>query len=341
VRWALLGSVVLADVAVAAVAAGGPWRRARLGPPAAVLVITLVTLVGDVVTGSHLEMNGLLGYDAIVAGRFVGYGNLTFALLVGSALPLTAALAAGAAARVRPQRARRTAAAVTLVAGLVVVGVDGAPGLGRDFGGVLSAVPGFLVLALLITRTRITVARMVAVLGTAVVVVGAVAFLDWLRPAAQRTHLGRFVEQVLTGEAWTVVSRKAQANIAILLHSPMAWLLPVILVAALWLVRPGGVLRATAGPGPSFGPTEVVVLRAGLTSTALALVLGALVNDSGVAVLTTGAALAVPLLVWCAAAGRAWDPPAGGEAAGDPGSGPVEDAGRVTVGSRGSTAWNA
>ena len=33
--------------------------------------------LADVFTGSTLELNGLLGYDAIVAGRFTGYGNLT------------------------------------------------------------------------------------------------------------------------------------------------------------------------------------------------------------------------------------------------------------------------
>jgi hypothetical protein len=183
---------------------------------------------------------------------------------------------------------------------------------------------------------------MVAVLGTAVVVVGAVAVLDWLRPAAQRTHLGRLVEQVRTGEAWTVISRKAEANLAILLHSPLAWLLPVALLAALWLVRPGGgLLRAGAGRRSAFGPAEANVLRAGLVATALSLFLGSLVNDSGVAVAATGAALAMPLLVWCAAAPRAGRPPGEGAAVGDPGSGPDEAAGRVTVGSRGSTVWNA
>ena len=87
------------------------------------------------------------------------------------------------------------------------------------------------------------------------VAVGTVAVLDWLRPAADRSHLGRFVEQVLTGEAWTVVSRKGQANLDILLRSPLAWMLPVAIVAAVWLLRPGGLLRSRArrrrpgGPG--------------------------------------------------------------------------------------------
>jgi hypothetical protein len=335
---ALLGAVVLADVVVAAIALAGPWRRRPLGPPLAVLAVTLATLVGDVVTGSHLELDGLLGYDAIVAGRFTGYGNLTFGLLSVSALLLTAAVATAAGRRAAPGRSRAVVAGTVLGLGLLTVAVIGAPMLGRDFGGVLAGLPGFLLLAMLLTRTRVTWARLLLILGAAVVAVSVIAYLDWLRPADQRTHLGRFVEQVLTGEAWTVISRKAGANVDILLGSPLAWLLPVALVAAVWLVRPGGLLR---GGGGGLGTEDAGVLKAGLLACALSLADGAAANDSGVALPATAAALLVPLLVWLAAAA-----PGGGTGSGEaagrvPRPGPVEGADRVTVGSRGSTVWHA
>jgi hypothetical protein len=342
---ALLGSLAVADVAVAALALLGPWRRRRLGPPMAVLAITLGTLVADVVTGSTLELNGMLGYDAVVAGRFTGYGNLTFGLLSVSALLVTAAVATALGRRAGPERARRVTAAVVVVIGLVTVGVIGAPGLGRDFGGVLSALPGFLLLAMLLSHVRVTVVRFAAVLGAAVVAVGTVAVLDWMRPADDRSHLGRFVEQVLTGEAWTVISRKAQANLDILLGSPLAWMLPVALVAAIWLVRPGGLLRqprAAADPGPGGLTTgELAVLRSALLAGALSLTIGAAVNDSGVALPATAAALLVPLLVWLAAAPRDGGTGKREVSDGTPRSGPVDDPDRVTVVSRGSTVWNA
>jgi hypothetical protein len=336
---ALVGAVLLADLLVTAGAALGPWRRRPLGPPLAVLGVTLATLVGDVVTGSSLELDALLGYDPIVAGRFTGYGNLTFGLLSVSALLVTAALATAAARRADPARARVVTAGVVVGLGLLTVAVIGAPMLGRDFGGVLAALPGFLLLAMLLTRTRVTWARLVAILAAAVVAVAAIAVLDWLRPPDARTHLGRFVEQVLTGEAWTVVARKALANVDILLGSPLAWMLPVALVAAVWLVRPGGLLRGGGAGG--LPAADLAVLRAGLLACALSLTVGAAANDSGVALPATAATLLVPLLVWLAAA------PGGGgtgtaEAAGRvPRTGPVEDADRVTVVSRGSTVWNA
>ena len=335
-------SVAGVVVVLTALAAAGPWRRARLGPLLFLLVVTLGTLVGDVLTGSRLELNGLLGYSAIVAGRFTGYGNLSFGLLSVSALLVTAAAAAVVGQRVGAERRRTAVAAVVLGAGVLTVGVIGAPALGRDFGGVLAALPGFLLLAMLLARVRVTVVRLAAILGAAVVAVGSIAVLDWSGPAAERSHLGRFVEQVLTGEAWTVVSRKAQANVNILLGSPLAWMLPVALVAAVWLLRPGGPLRSAGGTPPGgLTAAGAGVLRAGLLSVALSLTVGAAVNDSGVALPATAAALLVPLLIWLAAAPAEHTPGTGEGARGTAHSGPDDDPDRVTVVSRGSTVWNA
>ena len=338
---ALTGAVLVADLAVTAVAVLGPWRRHRLGPPLAVLGLTFLTLVADVLTGSYLELDGLLGYDAIVAGRFTGYGNLTFGLLSVSALTVTAALATALARRAGPDRARAVTTATVLGVGLLTVAVIGAPGLGRDFGGVLAALPGFLLLAMLLTQVRVTAVRLVGVLAAAVLAVTAVAVLDWRRPAEDRTHLGRFVEQVLTGEAWTVISRKAQANLDILVRSPLAWMLLVAAVAAYWLLRPGGLLRRT-GTGPDSGPAglpaaDVDVLRSALVAGLLSLTVGAAVNDSGVALPATAAALLVPLLVWLAAAPGSGGTATRETAGGSPRSGPGEPTDRVTVVSRGST----
>ncbi|OMQ15191.1 hypothetical protein A7K94_0211280 [Modestobacter sp. VKM Ac-2676] len=185
---------------------------------------------------------------------------------------------------------------------------------------------------------RVTVPRLAAILAAAVVVVGSVAVLDWSRPADRRTHLGRFVGQLIDGEAWTVVSRKAAANLAILTGSPLSWSLLVAALAALWLLRPGGLLRSAPGrrPGGLTG-AQLRVLRAGLTAVALSLTVGALANDSGVALPATAAALLVPLLIWLAAGtpvphGADADP-ASGAAGGEPGGADP----RVNVGVRGST----
>jgi hypothetical protein len=149
-----------------------------------------------------------------------------------------------------------------------------------------------------------------------------------------RTHLGRFVQQVLDGEAGTVVARKAAANLRILVGGPLPLLLVVAALAAAWLVRPGGLLRG--GALPTAAPAA---LRPGLTAAALALAIGTVVNDSGVAVPAAAAAVLVPLGVWLAvAAGERRPAPEGVTVVP---SAPVGTGRRVTVGSRGSTVWNA
>ena len=337
---ALAAAVLVADLGVTALAVLGPVRRHRLGPPLTVLAVTLLVLVGDVLTGSHLELNGLLGYDPIVAGRFTGYGNLSFGLLSVSALSVTATLATVLGRRADPGRARVVTAGTVVAAGLLTVAVIGAPWLGRDFGGVVAALPGFLLLAMLLTQVRVTAVRLGAVVAAGVLAVAALAVLDWRRPPDVRTHLGRFVEQVLTGEAWTVVGRKAQANLDILLGSPLAWMLPVAAVAAFWLLRPGGLLRSGNGGLAGLPAADTAVLRAALLAGLLSLAVGAAVNDSGVALPATAAALLVPLLVWLAAGTDDGGTGPGETARRSPRPDPAEGAGRVTVVSRGSTVWN-
>jgi hypothetical protein len=81
---------------------------------------------------------------------------------------------------------------------------------------------------------------------------------------------------------------------------------------------------------------DVAVLRAGLLAVAFSLLVGAAVNDSGVALPATAATLLVPLLIWLVAGA----PDAAGtspEGEGEPAQGRGAAVGRVSVTSRGST----
>lgn len=279
--------VVLVGIAVLLGTRGGivgrllPAERRWTGPVLVLLLATAVTIGIDVVLGSPMELNALLGYNAIVAGRFVGLGNLTFGLFAASVLLAAALLVHGS---------RRGVTVRLAVVGLVAVLLVGAPWWGRDFGGVLALVPALLLLWLLATRSRLSVRRAVAIGAASVVVVSAFALLDYQRDADDRTHLGRFVAQLLDGQAWTVVARKAQASLDVLTGSPVTWLIPIFGIA-LWLLF----WRRTAlGELLAAEPAW----RFGLVSCALCLGIGALINDSGVAVPAIAACLVVPLLIW-------------------------------------------
>ena len=251
-RWS--APVAAADLVVTAVAAArARGGAARLGPGrSSCWRVTLVTLAGDVLTGSHLELDGLLGYDAIVAGRFTGYGNLTFGLLSVSALLLTAAAATAAGPPAAAPPRRRLAAAGARSLGVVVRRADRRA---RSWAATSAAcwprVPGFLLLAMLLARIRVTVGPA----GR-----GArrrrrrrrhVAVLDWLRPA-DRAQPPRPVRRAGARPArrgrWSAArGRRTSASCC---GSPLAWMLPVALAGrrAGWS-GPGGLLRSRPAPG--------------------------------------------------------------------------------------------
>src|SRR5690606_36249136 len=110
-------------------------------------------------------------------------------------------------------RSRRTAAALIVLGGGALAVVDGMPGFGADFGGVVATVPALIVFGLLALGIKPSVWKLGGALLAGAVAVAAVALLDYTRPPDARTHLGRFVEQVADGTAWTVIGRKASSNL--------------------------------------------------------------------------------------------------------------------------------
>jgi hypothetical protein len=291
IPWlALTAAVAAFTLPICLPALLGPWRDALLGPFGVVGGLTAAVLAIDVATGSNLMRSSLMGVQPVVAGRFYGLSNPGFALFATGALLMAIAVADAA---VRADR-RTLAVVAVVVIGVVSTAIDGIPGLGSDFGGPPAIIPGFAVLALLVAGTRVTWRRGLIVAGVTIAVLVVLSVADWLRPASQRTHLGRFVQTAIDGGAWPVLRRKVLQNLDILFGSWLSALLPfaiafVVLVLARplpWGVRP---LQLAYDRSP--------VLRAGLIALAVVLGVGFAVNDSGTAIPAVAATLAIPLLI--------------------------------------------
>ncbi|GHE42180.1 hypothetical protein GCM10017673_50490 [Streptosporangium violaceochromogenes] len=284
----LTGGIAGIALLLAAAALRGPWRRHPLGPLSVVTGVTAAVLTGDLLTGTPLQFDSVMGYTAVVGARYHGLGNIPFALFATSVLLLATAIAHGPAGRGR----KGAAAAVVATLGCAAMLLGGWPGVGSDFGGVIAFVPGIAVTAMLIAGRRVSVARLGALCAAGGVVVMTIACLDHLRPPASQTHLGRFVGQVLGGEATEVIARKFGAMVGTLINPN---LMPIVVAAAAFLVyavlRPG---EASAGVLPA-AFERCPTLRAGLIGTLVSGVVGTLVNDSGAAVLSMALALGVPL----------------------------------------------
>ncbi|WP_431837050.1 hypothetical protein [Cellulomonas sp. Y8] len=308
--WVLGPLVAVFALVVSAAACAVPaWRRVPLGPVGVVAAITATVLGLDVALGARLSLDSLMGPGSLVAGRFYGFGNPALALFVTATI-------LGAVALVDPlvRRGRRRAAtAVVALTGLLTLGVvsgivSTTPTTGANFGGPPVVVAGFLVLVVVTAGARLGWRRLVLVVGAGISASVVLSVLDWLRPADERTHLGRFVETVLDGGLGGVLLRKAGTNLRILLGSEQTLLaIGGLLLVVILLGRPArSALRAADG-GPYAWLSGGAPLRAlthdapllvgGLTALGVALGFGFAINDSGVVVPATGVGLAVPLLV--------------------------------------------
>jgi hypothetical protein len=274
-------------VGVGALIAAACMLATRRRPVLAVLagLGTVIALhLVDLVTGAHLEWNTVFGYSPTIGIRFVGQGNMTFAQLTAAAI-----LFAGILVWQVPSR-RGVRVAIALLA--VTVVVMAAPFWGNDFGGALSAAPGFALLGWLLLGHELrwrTVWVLAGILVAAGVVVGA---LDVLRPADQRTHVGKFVEKVATdfSSATLVLRRKASENLSVLGHSLLLGCLVALALLVLYLcyVRPRSLRTLFA---------RVETARVTAISLGVVAVLGFALNDSGITIPGMMAAVAEAALV--------------------------------------------
>ena len=70
-----------------------------------------------------------------------------------------------------------------------------------------------------------------------------VAGADWLRAPSSRSHLGRFVQAIIDGNAMDIVIRKGQQNIDILLgNAPLTLLVPAALLFVIVRAGPADVV---------------------------------------------------------------------------------------------------
>jgi hypothetical protein len=291
VLWAILltWSVLLSVLAVT-----GPWRRRPFGPAGFLGSVTASVLAADVITGSRLQLSSLWGLSPLDAGRFYGLGNVAFAVFAMSALIAAAWAAATLLTRGRPRAAAITVAAI----GVAAVVVDGWPSFGADFGGVLALVPGFALLAAGVGGLRVTLRRTVAVLGAAVIAVGTIAAVDWARPPANRSHLGRFVQQAIDGDIGAILRRKLEANLQSFAQRPLLSLLVLsVLIATTVVVAWPKRMRLTQVVDAYAAEPA---LRPCLGASLLTAVVGLIANDSGVIIPAITLAVAVPLVaaVW-------------------------------------------
>lgn len=249
-------SILIATL-LALVACTGPWRDRPIGPALVIAAFSTFFICLDVATGSHISMDSPFGSFSLLGARFFGFGNVYYSVCAIWTLLLCGCVTSlGRPAAFRGKRNSRLpvwlANLFIAFLGIAFMVVDGLPRFGADFGGPISFLPGFLVLVLLLNGKRIGIKRMLVVLMVAAGASVGLAFADWMRPAAQRTHLGNFVQSIINGDLQVIITRKLLANLASWGSITYVWSLLCCLLVFVILVLPA--LSLTPMPTNLFLP---------------------------------------------------------------------------------------
>lgn len=282
--WLFLGLGALL-VGLVSWMVGGRW----LGPLAVGygLLVGVVTL-SVVVLGSRLQLATVFGDSPIVAGRFTGINNVTFAFFF-----LAGSMLACIAVAWRPGSGGRRLMVAILGAVLLI---DVAPMWGADVGGALAGLPALVLVATGLGRWKVRWRTVALIVVGTILLVGALGWLDLMRDSADRSHLGRLFERIGSDGSsglTTVVERKLTVNLRSLTQSTWRFIFGPLIIAAgliVWRGRPWA--RAVAAAFPP--------LRWALPGLLALAVLGYGANDSGIAVPAAMLAVAVPGLVYLA-----------------------------------------
>ncbi|MCF2573718.1 hypothetical protein [Brevibacterium sp. UCMA 11754] len=282
-----------------------PWGRTWRGRVAALSLLSFLILSADLITGSHLQGNSLLGYNPIVGGRYYGLGNQGAAIFIVSLFIFLGL----AISWLRAKGHRRMVFILPLVLGLLAVFVSGNPSWGAKFGGTIATLAGLLVLLALVSRIRLSIFRLMLIGLASLAVLLGIAFLDWLREPGARSHFGNFFDQIVTGEALQVVGRKLGANLHIMQINPaLAIVTPLAVIAILFFLRyllhfpsiaatsrAGLLANKWRGRLPQVFRDQDV--HFGFLAAVTGMAVGLVLTDSGIAVPSTGAMVLLPYLL--------------------------------------------
>ncbi|MBL0887300.1 hypothetical protein [Myceligenerans indicum] len=299
-RFALPGVALGAAVTVVAGLVAGLAALAPARPtwarPGALAGVTFAVLTVDGLAATVLNRAAPLGAVPTYGARFYGFGNPTFCVYAVAAVVFAAAVAQWLGSRGR----NGLAAVVVAGVGLVTVVVDVLPAFGADLGGGPALVPAFAVLGIAAYGGRLRARRVVAVTAAGALLVAAVGVADWLRPSAQRSHLGRFVADVVDGGAWSLLARKAAYAARSVLAGPPVWVTVLVLLAVALVVL-------IPGPGRRLEPAWAVaareawpLLRPAVAAIWVIAVIGSLTNDFGLRIGMICLLVAVPLVTLAA-----------------------------------------
>jgi hypothetical protein len=282
----VFGLVTLAVTAVGTIAVRVTRLGRRfLGPLGGVSALAAVVIAVDLLTGSRLQLNSVIGYSAVAGIQYAGVATVGLGVFIAGLLVGAGCLAQHVLPRWRP-------VVIAVFGGFGVI-LIGNPYLGGDSAGAVALTAGLCVTAALSSGGWLTFSRVAWALLAGVGVTGAFALVDFSRPENQRGGLGRFLGHLSDGTARLVLHPIESDNVVMALTSPLTLLVGgagALLFFA--LLRPWGGLKRLFGLYPS--------VRAGMFGAAVATLVAGPMDGVGFNVAGGAVATVVPLAVLAA-----------------------------------------
>ncbi len=297
--------------ALAAIVWSALGLNSLLGPLFIISISSLIVGVLDPLIGSPMVLDSIMGLQSTVGGRFFGIDNVMFAVLATGALTLATVAYGLVEERKQPNVSEKSLMVVLIVLAGAVIILDSAPSLGADFGGTMALVPGFAILFLKFNRKPLTILSSATIALLTVVVAAIFAYLDWLRPADERTHLGNFMDTLAQGRVLPVLINKSTMvwNAGwpawLIISVILAILLALAIILAPLFANMRNPYRRDYGwlwgsVGAKLKPEGITwnhAERALFTAWCTTMVVGMLLNDSGILLGMAGAAVMFPAIL--------------------------------------------
>lgn len=254
----------------------------------AVSLVTYMVILGDVLFGANLNMNSILGYSPIIAGRFYGIGNQAMSILLASSLVI--------AVLVRDLNKLKGPVADFLQITIFAVSlfVVGLPIVGANTGGAVTLLFAYWATFVYFKKQRLDVRDVVK---AAAVLAGFFVFAvsgDLLFNSGSESHLSKLVLNVATNgplELFLTIKRKLMTNMRIFRYSSWSYLFVlVVIVLSLLRYKPIGGLPDLFKKYPA--------LLAAITGCFVGSGVGFLSNDSGMSVPALILSFFLPIILY-------------------------------------------
>jgi len=263
-------------------------KKSHLGPFIFLSFVTASLIVADILTGSNLQINSILGYDPIIGARFYGIGNEYEGVLIGSLIIGCTGLLSYF------HRFYKTGLLVTGGIFLFVIFVLGNPRLGSDLGGVIAASSAFIATFLLLQGLKFNLKKAFYLVMGVVCLVVFLLIIDMRRPPEIQTHFGRNATIILSGgwqAAIDIIERKLAMNIKLIKYTIWSRIFLASLGSlALLFYRPVGVMAAIRNSYP--------VLYKGFMGVVVGSIAALIFNDSGIVAAATTIIYGAPPLIY-------------------------------------------